>query len=48
METTIEYRSKVDGKLKEIILDGPEFTVYKMIEDLAAQGHTEIVIVTLP
>lgn len=45
METIIEYRDKLDGKLKEIVLDGPAFTIDKMVETLKGQGHTEVNIV---
>lgn len=42
METIIEYRCRVDGKLKDIVLDGPKFVVDKKLKELKDQGHTEI------
>lgn len=42
MESIIEYRSKLDGKLKDIVLDAPKFVVDKKLKELKDQGHTEI------
>ena len=48
MNTVIEYRNYMTGKLTTLVFDEPEFYIKSIIDGLKFDGHTDFAIIDNP